>query len=102
VVPAPGGAFGVLFDVGGAVLQALEEIPPLAVDRVGILLVAGVEVVDIGGVGALQKRGKGKSGVRVLTRHDGVLVIFASRMEYGAAAGLITGRRFGKPLPHLR
>ena len=35
----------------------------------GSLLVAGVEFVDIGGVGALQKRREGKGGVRVLARH---------------------------------
>ena len=43
----------------------------------GIFLVAGIEIVDVGGVGALQKRGEGKCGVRVLARHDGVLVISA-------------------------
>ena len=47
--------------------------------EVGVLLEAGIDVVDVGGVGALQKRRKGKGGVRVLARHDGVLVIFVSR-----------------------
>ena len=59
----------------GLVLQALEELLPLGVDRGRVLLVAGVEFVDVGGVGALQKRGEGKCGVRVLARHDCVLVI---------------------------
>lgn len=71
----PGSALGVLLDVGRAVLQAFEERLPVGVDRGRILLVAGVEFVDIGGIGALQKRGEGKSGIRVLTRHEGVLVI---------------------------
>ena len=75
VVAAPGGAFGVLADVGGGVFQALEELLPLGVDRAGILFKAGVEIVDIGGIGALQKRREGKCCIRVLARHDGVLVI---------------------------
>ncbi len=91
MVPAPGGAFGVLADVGRSVLQAFEEFLPLAVDRAGVLLVAGIEIVDIGRVGALQKRGKGKGGVCVLARHGGVLVIFSWRMEYGAIADPGTG-----------
>src|SRR5262249_27743402 len=102
VITAPRGARGVLFDVGPAVFQALEELLPLAIDRAGVLFVLGVEIVDIGGVGALQKRGKGKSSVRVLTRHDGVLVIFASRMEYGAVAGLVQAGGLERPITYLR
>ena len=102
VIASPGGAFGVLFDVGRAVFQALEELLPLGIDRTGILLIAGVEVVDIGGVGALQKRGEGKSGVRVLTRHDGVLVISCFRAWNTAReAGPVTDRRVENPLPYL-
>ena len=102
VVAAPGGALGVLLDVGRGVFQALEEFLPLAVDRGGVLLVAGVEVVDVGGVGALQKRGEGKCCVRVLARHDGVLVIFALRMENGALAGPGSPNQLGKAsLPYL-
>ena len=55
VVAAPGRAFGVLLHVRRGVLQALEELLPFGVDRGGVLLVAGIEVVDVGGVGALQK-----------------------------------------------
>jgi len=86
VVARPGGALGVLGNVRRAVLQAFKELLPLGIDRGGILLVAGVEIVDIGGVGALQKGREGKSGIRVLARHDGVLVIFGSRVEDGADA----------------
>ena len=75
VVAAPGGAFGVLADVGRGVFQALEELLPFGIDRAGVLFIAGVEIVDIGGVGALQKGGEGKCGIRVLARHDCVLVI---------------------------
>ncbi|MEY9295032.1 hypothetical protein ABH979_008106 [Bradyrhizobium ottawaense] len=65
----PGWARGVLPDVGGLVVQALEELLPLGVDRGRVLLVAGVDFVDVGGVGALQKGGQGKGCVRVLARH---------------------------------
>ncbi len=75
----------------GCVLQALEELLPVGVDRGGVRLVAGVEIVDVGGVGALQKRREGKSGVRVLARHDCVLVISDSRVENGATADPGTG-----------
>ena len=98
VIPAPGSARGVLFDVGGAVLQALEEFLPLGVDRIGVLFELGVEIVDIGGVGALQKRGKGKSGVRVLTRHDGVLVIFHFAHGIRRGGRLVTDRRVEKTI----
>jgi hypothetical protein len=76
VVPAPGRPFGVFPDVGRLVLQALEEVLPFGVDRGRVLLVAGVDFVDVGGVCALQKRGESKGSVRVLARHDDVLVIF--------------------------
>ncbi len=63
---------------------------------------AGVEIVDVGGVGALQKRRQGKCCIRVLARHDGVLVSFASRVENGALAGP-EGRtgEVKNPLPYL-
>ena len=83
---APGRPLGVLLNVGRAVFQALEELLPLGVDRGRVSFEAGVDFVDVGGVGALQKRGKGKGGVRILARHDGVLVISTSRVENGANA----------------
>ena len=86
VVAAPGRALGVLLDVGWTVFQALEELLPLGVERGRVLFVAGVDIVDVGGVGALQERRKGKGGIRVLTRHNGVLVISTSRAENGANA----------------
>ena len=39
----------------GRILQALEELLPLGVDRSRVFLVAGVDFVDVGGVCALQK-----------------------------------------------
>ena len=102
IVPAPGRSFGVFADVGRRVFQALEELLPFGVDRGGIVLVTGVDFIDVGGVCALQKRGKGKSSVRVLARHGGVLVIFGSRMENGATADPATDQQGKEPLPYLR
>ena len=68
---APGRAAGVLEHRGGIVLEAREEHLPLRIDRVGIGLVAGVELVHVGGVAAVQERGKGEGGVGVLTGHAG-------------------------------
>src|SRR4029079_6436039 len=87
VVAAPGRTVGVLLDVGRGVFQAFEEFLPVGIDGGGVLLVAGVEIVDVGGVCALQKRRESKCSIRVLARHGGFLVIFASRMENGALAG---------------
>ncbi len=67
--PLPRGAARDLRHFFGTVLQAFEEFPPLRVDRVGILLVAGVEVLDIGRVATVEKRGKSKGGIRVLAGH---------------------------------
>src|ERR1700694_4546265 len=97
LVPTPGQPFGVLYRVGRLVLQALEEGLPVGVHRSGILLVAGIEVVDIGGVGALQKRGEGKGGVRVLARHDGVLVIRLARGKRRSANPGATDQRYRGP-----
>ena len=46
-----------LLDVAGVVFQALEECLPVRIDRGRIAFIPGVKIVDIGGVGALQKRG---------------------------------------------
>ncbi len=51
----------------GAVLQAAEEVTPLRVDRIRVGLVPRVEVFDVGGVAAVEKRGECESCVRVLT-----------------------------------
>src|SRR6185312_9531255 len=56
VVAGPGRAFGIPADIRRRVLQALEELLPLRVDRGRIPLIAGVNVVDVSGIGALQKR----------------------------------------------
>ena len=52
----PGGAPRALEHLGGIVLEAAEEHLPLRIDRIGIGLVAGVEVVHVAGVAAVEKR----------------------------------------------
>src|SRR5262249_35983924 len=55
--------------VGGAVLEAREEGLPLGIDRLGVGLVAGVEVLDVGGVGPVEKRRESEGRVGVLAGH---------------------------------
>ena len=69
VGPSPGRPARVLGYVAGIVLQALEERLPLGVDRLRIGLVARIEVFDIRGIAAVEERGEGEGGVRVLARH---------------------------------
>lgn len=57
----PGRALGVLADVTRLVVEALEEVLPLGIHRGRVLLVAGVDFVDVGGVGALQKEERAKA-----------------------------------------
>ena len=76
----PRRAARILGDIAGIVLQALEERLPLRVHRVGIGLEARVNVLDIGGIAAVKKRGKGECGVRVLARHGGSLKANPERM----------------------
>jgi hypothetical protein len=45
----------------------------LGIDRGGVGLVAGVEVLDVVGIAAIKERGAGEGGVGVLTRHAQVL-----------------------------
>ena len=71
VRPPPGRAGRGLADLGTAVLQALEERLPFGIDRGGVGQVAGVEVLDIGGVAAVQERGQGEGGIGVLAGHSG-------------------------------
>jgi hypothetical protein len=69
----PGGAVRAAGDVGGAVLQARKEGLPLGVHRARIGLIAGVQVLDIGGVAAIEERTLGKGRIGVLARHPGIL-----------------------------
>ena len=55
--------------VARVVLEALEERLPLGIDRLGVGLVAGVQIVDVRGVGAVEERSESESGVRILARH---------------------------------
>ena len=72
-----GGQFGffqeapraLLSTSAGVVLQACEEVAPFGVDRGGVVLVAGVEVFDVGGVAAIEEGGAGEGCVGVLAGH---------------------------------
>src|SRR5690606_22047365 len=58
VAAAPGGAFDVLFDVLGAVLEPPEIALPGGIDARRIRLVAGVEAFDVVGVAAIEEGGE--------------------------------------------
>src|SRR4029077_7553369 len=62
----PGGAARAPGDVRGLVLQAREETAARGIDRIRIGLVAGIEVLDVGGVTAVEKGRACESRVRVL------------------------------------
>src|SRR4029453_2214370 len=64
--PPPGGAL---------VLQALKERPPFGIDRSGVRLIAGIEILDVVGIAAVQERRAGESGVGVLPRHAQALFL---------------------------
>ena len=70
VRPRPGRSFRILLNFRRRILQAAEEIAPLGLDRIGILFVGRVKIVDVAGVGTVEERGKGKCRVCVLARHD--------------------------------
>jgi hypothetical protein len=63
----PGRPVGVPGDIGPVVFEALEERLPFGIDRLRVELIAGLELLDIGGVAALKERSAGKSRVRVLS-----------------------------------
>ncbi len=65
----PGRPFGAALNVGRLILQALEELLPLAVDRGRVLLEPGVHLFDEGSIGTVEEGRKGESGIRILTRH---------------------------------
>ena len=73
VGPLPRRPARVCHDVGALVLQALEERLPLGIDRGGVGLVAGIEVLEVVGIAAVKERGAGEGGIGVLTRHTQVL-----------------------------
>ena len=56
VRPGPGCALGILFDIVGVVLKRAEKILPLHADRRRISLIAGIEVLDVVGVSAIEER----------------------------------------------
>ncbi len=57
VRPPPRGAFGGLADARGIVAERVEELAPARLDRVRVLLVFGLQRLDIGAVGAVEERG---------------------------------------------
>ncbi|EGE56100.1 hypothetical protein RHECNPAF_750063 [Rhizobium etli CNPAF512] len=69
VLLAPGSSLGCLLHIGRILLQRLEEGAPLIVDRCRILFVARIELLDIGRVRAIQKRGDLKLLVGFLPCH---------------------------------
>ena len=67
--PLPRWPLRVALDVCAIVFQTLEERLPRRIERLRVSLVAGIEVVDIGGIAAIKERGTGESGIGVLARH---------------------------------
>ena len=65
----PGWAAGFLHDLGAVIFEALEERSPILIDRLRVGLVAGMKVLDIVGVAAVEKRGAGESGIGILSGH---------------------------------
>ena len=55
VRPLPGGALGALHDIVAAVVETVEEGPPLWIDAAGIGLVPGLELLEVAGVDARQE-----------------------------------------------
>ena len=87
VRPLPGRPAGALEHIGAIILQALEECLPLGVDRLGVVLVAGMEVLDIVGIAAIEEGRVGEGGVGILTGH-----------ARGPAGWVLADRRWrGKP-----
>ncbi len=97
----PGRALGVLEDIGRLILQAFEELLPLGIDRGGVVLVAAVDFVDVGGVSAVEKGSESESGIRVLARHDRVLILLRRAEETGRNSPAKSPRLIGHPLPYL-
>ncbi len=54
----PGRTGGVLLHIGGIILECAEEVAPVFADGSRIVLIAGVEFLDIGGVATIQERGE--------------------------------------------
>jgi hypothetical protein len=55
VLRLPRGALGILDDVGGVVGEVAEELAPLRIHRIRVLLVARLQLLDIGGVAAVEE-----------------------------------------------
>src|SRR5262249_30276551 len=68
--PLPRWPLRVALDVCAFVFQTLEKRLPRRVECLRVGLVAGMEVFDIVGIAAIQKRGAGESGIGVWARHQ--------------------------------
>src|SRR5262249_55998450 len=71
VRPLAGWAMAVSSAAGALLLETLEEGLPLGPDRGRIGLIAGVEVLDVASIAAIEERGAGKGGIGILTGHAG-------------------------------
>src|SRR5262249_38770609 len=60
-------------------LQCLEELLPVAVERAGILLKARIQMLNIVGIAAVEKRAPGEGCVGILTGHARDPVISSCR-----------------------
>ena len=69
VLPGPGGPTRFGEHIFLAVVQTGEEGAPLRIERGGVLFVAGVELGEVGGVGALQERRVEKHLVQFMSGH---------------------------------
>ncbi len=55
VLSGPGRAFSVLLHIVGIIAQLREEIAPLRIDRIRIVLILGVQLLDIVGIAAIEE-----------------------------------------------
>ena len=90
----PGRPAGLAGDGGAVVFQALEELAPFGIDGGRVFLVAGVELFDVAGVGAVEEGGAGEGGVGVLAGHGDLIPlrgqnprVFPCTVHAGRSAG---------------
>src|SRR5262249_30107009 len=67
----PGRTGSCLGDLRTSVFQALEKGLPFRVHGTGIGEIAGIKILDIGGVAAVEERSQGEGGIGVLAGHSG-------------------------------
>ena len=82
--PLPGGPLDLLQGAGAVVRQAREELPPIRIDRGGIVEKSGIELLDEMGVGAIEERG-------VFERLVEICLLHRPRTGGGPPAFLLSG-----------